>query len=56
MKYKSVITVFYKKEGSMFNRVNRMTGSKTRILDEIAMIMKEGNFENIQVAIKAERP
>lgn len=52
-KYNAIITVFYKKEGIMYSRVCKLQdSSRTKILDEIAEIVKGEDFDNIQISMR----
>lgn len=52
MKYRANITLFYRKESILLSNNKRIEGSRTKVLDEIACIMRDEDFENIQVTIK----
>lgn len=55
-KYNAIITVFYKKDGLMYSRVCKLNeSSRTKILDEIAEIIKGEDFDNIQISMRESK-
>ena len=52
---KAVITIFYKKEGLMFNRTLKMETSRSALTEELSKIIRDEDFENIQVNIRGTK-
>lgn len=52
-KFNANIVVFYKKEGLMYNRSIKMREeSRSSILEKMSAIIKDEDFENIQINVR----